>query len=801
MQFAEVILPLSVQGTFTYLIPEHLEDEVSVGSRVLVQFGKSRFYTAIVDHLHREVPDTEVKEIEDLIQPNPFITAAQLELWHWMASYYMCSLGEVYQAAVPSIFRMSSETILKAQEVNEMPELKESEHMLFERIRNSKRVKLKELRGEVSASTLNELLSVLMGHGLVEDAELIQEKRSVRTRSFLRHGPELTEDFDWTKLKRSPRKKLALELFLKEEGEVEKVPFQKKHQLSSTLIKKLIDSELLLVEERTVQLFNYGEEAADLVELSEAQSVAYEAIRASEQAIHLLHGVTSSGKTELYFHLIRDQLNAKKQALYLLPEIALSSQMIRRIEKHFGDQLVVFHSQMNPKERAEAWNKSMSGESGVILGARSALFLPFHDLGLIIVDEEHDASYKQQDPAPRYNARDSALVLARKLGAEVILGSATPSLESMHMALVGQYNYVELEGRFQGVLPPQIEIANLSEEQRKKSMKELLSSRLHQELKSNLNNSYQSILFQNRRGYSPFLQCGNCGHVHECPNCDITLTYHRHNHRLRCHYCGYQRDVPKSCERCEHPAMMTKGFGTEQIQEMTEMLFPKAKVLRMDYDTTRSKSRYEAIIEQFSEGDADILVGTQMVSKGLDFERVRSVGVLQVDQMLHFPDFRAHERALQILLQVAGRSGRRNERGVVILQSYEPEHSVLYFVKMGGFKEFVNNELSLRKEFHYPPFYRLIRVVLKSRKLELAQEAAKKLAKGLVFEGGVETLGPEAPPVGRLRNFYLQHILLKFPRTVSPSQLKKNILARVEHYRLNKDLSSVIVHFDVDPIS
>jgi primosomal protein N' (replication factor Y) len=799
--FANLILPLAVKESFSYLIPEGLKSRVQVGSRVLVQFGKSRFYTAIVHKVHTDEPIGELKEIEDVLDDENFVTASQLQLWEWIAAYYMCTLGEVYLAAVPSIFRLSSETILEANE-GDLSNLRESELMLYERIQSSKKLKLKELQKEVKRSSLNEILSKLMQYGLVEDAELIREKASRKVEIMLGPGPKLSPNLDLDEtFSRAPAQKKALESFMEAGEDLGKSSFLKKAKVGPSVLKRLLEDGYLTQYEQQFDLFQFKDEPEELKELNEEQTAAYSTILDSwkDKDCCLLQGVTSSGKTEVYFKLIQRALESEGQSLYLVPEIALSSQMIHRIELHFGAELAVFHSKLKAKERAEAWRKCGSGEAKVILGARSSVFLPFKKLSLIIVDEEHDASYKQQDPAPRYHARDLALVLAKFSTAKVLLGSATPSLESIHQRDEGSIGFAQLKSRYGGSKLPEIKIVDLKEEHRKKRMKELMSKALYDSLSETLAKSEQGILFQNRRGYSPFVQCENCGDVPECPSCDISLTYHRHSSRLRCHYCGYQKDLQSKCEKCNHPSVLSKGFGTEQIEQVVGMLFPEAKVLRMDYDTTRTRLKYEKIIERFSAGDADILVGTQMVTKGLDFDKVHVVGVLQVDQMLHFPDFRAHERAIQILLQVSGRSGRRSEQGIVFLQSYEPDHPILRFVKMSAFEDFIVRELKLRKEFHYPPFYRMIRLVLKSRRSDVLDQACRKLADKLKFAEPIEMLGPEIPGVARIRNFYLQQILFKFPRTVSPSNLKKNILARIEHSRMNKELDSVLVQYDVDP--
>ena len=621
--FADLILPLAVKGSFSYLIPEGLKSRVQVGSRVLVQFGKSRFYTAIVHKVHTDEPIGELKEIEDVLDDENFVTASQLQLWEWIAAYYMCTIGEVYLAAVPSIFRLSSETILEANE-GDLSNLRESELMLYERIQSSKKLKLKELQKEVKRSSLNEILSKLMQYGLVEDAELIREKASRKVEIMLGPGPKLSPNLDLDEtFSRAPAQKKALESFIEAGEDLGKSSFLKKAKVGPSVLKRLLEDGYLTQYEQQFDLFQFKDEPEELKELNVEQTAAYSTILDSwkDKDCCLLQGVTSSGKTEVYFKLIQRALESEGQSLYLVPEIALSSQMIHRIELHFGAELAVFHSKLKAKERAEAWRKCGSGEAKVILGARSSVFLPFKKLSLIIVDEEHDASYKQQDPAPRYHARDLALVLAKFSTAKVLLGSATPSLESIHQRDEGSIGFAQLKSRYGGSKLPEIKIVDLKEEHRKKRMKELMSKALYDSLSETLAKSEQGILFQNRRGYSPFVQCENCGDVPECPSCDISLTYHRHSSRLRCHYCGYQKDLPSKCEKCNHPSVLSKGFGTEQIEQVVGMLFPEAKVLRMDYDTTRTRLKYEKIIERFSAGDADILVGTQMVTKGLDFRQ------------------------------------------------------------------------------------------------------------------------------------------------------------------------------------
>lgn len=819
-KFIDVIIPLSVPYLYTYRIPFELNDFIQVGQRVIIQFGKSKYYTAVVNDIHGNPPEKyQAKYIDSILDEKPLVTKNQLKLWHWISEYYMCNPGDVLNAALPASLKLASETkvILHPDYSLNPKHLNDKEYIIAEALEVQGTLTLKDISEILGIKTIQPIIKKLVEKQVIMMEEELKHRYKPKTEKFVSLNEFYSDEdnlkdlFEVLEKKKSTAKQLDLVLaFLhltnqSKLNEVSKKELLRVSNSSDSSLKTLAKKSILNVYGKEVNRLSVGEGGTDVIkELSEAQLQAFKDIKSNfgTKNINLLHGVTSSGKTEVYVKLIKEYIERGEQVLYLLPEIALTTQIIVRLRKYFGDKIGVYHSKFNPNERAEVWNRTMINDDKqfkILLGARSSIFLPFQNLGLIIVDEEHETSFKQHEPAPRYNARDTAFVLAKLHSAKVLLGSATPSIEVYWNALQGNFGLVELTKRFGGVKLPEILCADIGKETRRKEMKSLFSSMLMAYIEDAFENKEQVILFQNRRGYAPLWQCESCGWTPQCNRCDVSLTYHKFAHLLNCHYCGYSTHPPKQCEACGDHKLKMVGFGTEKIEDELSIFFPDKTIKRMDLDTTRSKNAYQNIITDFENGNIDVLVGTQMITKGLDFDNVALVGVLNADTMLNFPDFRSFERSFQLLSQVSGRAGRNKKRGKVIIQTYNPNHWIIQQVIKNDYKTMYDQEILERKNFHYPPFYRLIKITLKHKEKNQVMLSANFLADNLKKQFGNRVLGPEAPYVERVRNLYIRHITLKFERNFSAKKVKDLIKDEILNLRNNTSHKSVRVTCDVDP--
>jgi len=782
--------------------------------RVAVPFGKSKVYTGIVFQVHTEAPiGYETKSIDQILDEEPIVNSLQLEHWQWMASYYMCTLGEVVRAGLPSAFLLESETIIKLSATSTADEASftDEEFLVYEALQHQSSLHINDVRSILDKRNVVKVIQQLMLKGIVEVEEAVVEKYTPRLVRYVRLAREFSSEANLQELldslSRAPKQKeVLMTLFMLNAGEkkpVSSVLLQKKSNSNAATLKTLIDKGIL--EEYYIHRdrVNYaGPEGSETKQLNEAQEKALSEIKESftQQDVTLLHGVTSSGKTEIYVDLISDILKMGKQVLYMLPEIALTTQLISRLQEYFGESISVYHSKYTLNERVEVWHNVLryKPKAQIIIGARSSLFLPFSKLGLIIVDEAHETSYKQFSPAPRYHARDAAVVLGNLHGAKTLLGSATPSLESYYNAKAGKYGLVQLTQRYGNVLMPDIELVDIKEKHRKKQMNGHFSDRLLEEMKEVLESGDQVILFQNRRGFSPFVECTTCGTAPQCPNCDVSLTYHQYKNELRCHYCGYHMAMLISCMACGSETLDTKGFGTEQIETEVRGLFPDHEVGRMDQDTTRRKHAHSKLIDAIENREIDIIVGTQMLAKGLDFRNIGLVGVMNADNLLNFPDFRAHERSFQLLQQVAGRAGRTEKRGKVLIQTYNPYHTILQQLSVNDYEGMYKDEAEQRYQYKYPPYYRTIKITLRDRNYNKMQKSAVWFAALLQTKLKEHVLGPEAPPVGRIRNLFITNLLVKIPRQQSVAKTKIFIEKAVRSFKSVKEFSTVKLSIDVD---
>ena len=782
--------------------------------RVAVPFGKSKVYTGIVFQVHTEAPiGYETKSIDQILDEEPIVNSLQLEHWQWMASYYMCTLGEVVRAGLPSAFLLESETIIKltATATADEASFTDEEFLVYEALQHQSSLHINDVRSILDKRNVVKVIQQLMLKGVVEVEETVVEKYTPRLVRYVRLAREFSSEANLQELldslSRAPKQKeVLMTLFMLNAGEkkpVSSVLLQKKSNSNAATLKTLIDKGIL--EEYYIHRdrVNYaGPEGSETKQLNEAQEKALSEIKESftQQDVTLLHGVTSSGKTEIYVDLISDMLKMGKQVLYMLPEIALTTQLISRLQEYFGESISVYHSKYTLNERVEVWHNVLRNKpkAQIIIGARSSLFLPFSKLGLIIVDEAHETSFKQFSPAPRYHARDAAVVLGNLHGAKTLLGSATPSLESYYNAKAGKYGLVQLTQRYGNVLMPDIELVDIKEKHRKKQMNGHFSDRLLEEMKEVLESGDQVILFQNRRGFSPFVECTTCGTAPQCPNCDVSLTYHQYKNELRCHYCGYHMAMLISCMACGSETLDTKGFGTEQIETEVRSLFPDHEVGRMDQDTTRRKHAHSKLIDAIENREIDIIVGTQMLAKGLDFRNIGLVGVMNADNLLNFPDFRAHERSFQLLQQVAGRAGRTEKRGKVLIQTYNPYHTILQQLSVNDYEGMYKDEAEQRYQYKYPPYYRTIKITLRDRNYNKMQKSAVWFAALLQTKLKEHVLGPEAPPVGRIRNLFITNLLVKIPRQQSVAKTKIFIEKAVRSFNSVKEFSTVKLSIDVD---
>ncbi|SFR74835.1 replication restart helicase PriA [Maribacter stanieri] len=815
--FINVILPIPLELSFTYSITEEEAKILQPGMRVAVPFGKSKIYTGIIFSVHQNPPEAyEAKEIHEILDDYPIVNATQLKHWEWIATYYMCTLGEVVRSALPGAFLLESETlVLRNTEYDiDENELLDDEFLVFEALQHQSILKVQEVSAIVERKNVLPILQRLLEKKVIVLKEEVYEQYKPKLVRYVKLGEEHASDEKLEELlnslTRAPKQsQVVLSLFqlqAKSQKPIKVSELEKLSNTSKAIIKTLVDKGILEEYFIKTDRVSYDGESdnSETKDLNEFQEAALVDIKSAfgENKVTLLKGVTSSGKTEVYVKLIEECLEKGLQALYLLPEIALTTQLISRLQEYFGEKIAIYHSKYNVQERVEVWQNVLQSKpkAQLVIGARSAMYLPFSKLGLVIVDEEHESSFKQFDPAPRYHARDAAIVLGHLHKANILLGSATPSVETYHNAQTGKYGYAEITRRYGNVLMPEMELVDIKEESRKRKMKGHFSERLFLEMEETLKDGAQIILFQNRRGFAPLMECLTCGHSPQCPNCDVSLTYHQYRNQLRCHYCGHHTALPESCFACGSSELDTKGFGTEQIEKEVTALFPDAKVGRMDLDTTRGKHGYEKIITAFEQQELDILVGTQMVTKGLDFRNVNLVGVMNADSLLNFPDYRAHERTYQLLTQVSGRAGRTKKRGRVVIQTYNPYHQILKQVTNSDYEGMYKEQLYEREQFKYPPVNRIIKITFKHKNYNVLNEAADWFSGALRSNFGGTVLGPEYPPVARIRNQYLKHIVIKVQKVHSLAQTKANIRRIEKSFKSVAMYRGVRVIYNVDHI-
>ncbi len=819
MKYIDVIVPLPLGGNFTYSVPDEWADAVRIGMRVVVPFGKKKMYTAIVSLIHSHKPELlyEMKEIICLLDNQPVLRYPQLKFWDWIGTYYQAFPGDVYQAAVPSGLKLESETqVYINPDFEALTLLSDKEQRILDALSDGKPVNVAELNKTTEIHNVLPTLKILLEKGAVEVSEELTEKFRAKTDTFIRLSEAATKEDNlrifFDELSRAKKQLDVLMMYIDlskcltptKQKEVTRKELLDKTGASVSVIKALTDRGVLesyVKEIGRLDVTDY--QTNDVYPLNEFQKVALHDIEKQfvDKSVVLLHGVTSSGKTEIYIHLINKVLEQGKQVLYLVPEIALTTQLTTRLKRVFGKRLGVYHSKFSDSERVEIWNNVLNDKSyDVIIGVRSSIFLPFRQLGLIIVDEEHESSYKQYDPAPRYHARNASIMLASMHGAKTLLGTATPSIESYFNAESGKYGLVELHQRHEDMQLPEIVVVDTKEAYRTKCMQGHFSDVLLEKIKKALGNKEQIILFQNRRGYAPYIECKGCAFVPKCKNCDVSLTVHKVFNTLTCHYCGYTEPIPTICPVCKTPNLNTKGFGTEKIEDEIHQIFPEVRVSRMDLDTTRSKKSYDKLITDFEQHKVDILIGTQMVTKGLDFEHVSLVGILNADNMLNFPDFRAHERAYQLMAQVSGRAGRKNKRGLVILQTSSPEHSIIGQVIRNDYVAMYKNQTDERRLFKYPPFYRLIEITLRHKDVQVVKKASFEMGRLLRSVFNERVLGPIEPAISRIQNYFIRQIILKIENEASHAKAKE-ILHQVSNQVLSdSNFKSVRISIDVDPM-
>lgn len=815
MHYIDVVLPLPLRPAFTYEVNEEQAAFLQAGMRVVVPFGKSKIYTAITIKVHEHTPSYPTKPIEFILDEAPVLSPRQLQLFAWASGYYLGSFGELLKIGMPSSLLLESETMVERTEQTVATDtLSDDEFLVYEALGQASSLSTKEVGKILQKKNPIGVLKTLIEKGVVRLSEKIFEKYQPKLQKYLRLTPTYQEKealnalLDGDILKTKAQQKLLwafVALRAQKQSLITAEMLLEKAEVGTAVLKKLIDYGVLEVYTEAVDRVSFASDSNTLA-LSPAQEKALQEIEASfaEKNTVLLHGVASSGKTQIYSKLIEQTLAQGKQVLYLLPEVGISVQLTNRLEHFFGDQMSVYHNKYSTHERVEVWNNVLTQKEKAqfVLGVRTAVFLPFHNLGLVIVDEEHDLSYKQAEGQGGYQVRDVALMLAHLHGAKTLLGSATPSAESYYNAQTGKYSMVRLTERFASTQPPQIELIDLKEKTKKKETQGHFSDILLEAMTQTLAQGKQVILLQNRRGYAPYLQCEHCDTIPQCPHCDVSLTYHQLQNQLRCHYCGYTMVKPVSCPACQsYNTLQTKGLGTEKVEEELIQFFPKARIDRMDMDTTRGKYSFEKIIHRLEKGETDILVGTQMVSKGLDFPRVGLVGIMNADIFLYQQDFRALERGYQLLTHIAGRAGRKDSVGQVLIQTYNPFQEVLQQVKDGAYEQMIARQLQERQDFHYPPFYRLIRIIFKHKEQQRIDESSHWFAESLrlgLTTYGVEVLGAEYPPISRIRNEYIKYILLKIPPKLSPAWVKEYILRVEQRFFSVAAFRSVQVSYNVD---
>ncbi|MFO0355842.1 MAG: primosomal protein N' [Sphingobacteriaceae bacterium] len=820
--FVDVIVPLSVPNKFTYRVPTLLNEEVEVGKRVLVQFGKSKIYTGIVYHIHETAPvGYQAKYIESVLDDAPVVTKQQLEFWDWMAFYYCANPGDVMNAALPSGLKLSSSSHVQINPNFNFEEIDhdfftDTEHKVIEILHVNPNVSMDELADFLKLKSVQSLVSKLIKKNAVEVYEEVKDKYKPKIVSFIRLNEQyknehaLKELFDVLDKKAFKQSEALLAFIQVSKKEQDENAWIKKSDLTklveASAVNALIKKEILLENDFEVDRLIFGKGSNEVKQLNDQQQHAFEQINenfANKKTV-FLQGVTGSGKTEVYIKLIQQMVYEGKQVLYLVPEIALTTQLIKRLRAVFGELVGVYHSRFSENERVEIWNNILKGNNAsqaykIILAARSGLFLPFTNLGLIVIDEEHDYSFKQHSPAPRYHARDSAIYLAGMCGANVLLGSATPTLETYYNAQHDKFALVELKDPFVNTGNTDIHICDVKEFEKKQNMKGILTPPMFDAITQALSKKQQIILFQNRRGFAPYTQCHTCATVPYCKNCDVPLIYHKYANKLICHYCGYNTDVPKSCEACGSNDLRFKGAGTEKIEEDIELLFPDAKIARMDLDTTRSKYAHKQLIDDFESGAIDILIGTQMVTKGLDFENVSIVGIIQVDSVLNFPDFRSFERAFQLITQLKGRAGRKKHKGTIYIQTSQPQHPVLLDLLKNDQQHFYTDQLQEREQFNYPPFYRLIELNVISRDKDELDALANELVALLRPHLHHMILGPEYPLIPRIKNNYYKRVLLKLDKKTPAKWIREIMQHVIQHMQSEHKKWKFTIQVNVDP--
>ena len=837
--FAEILLPLPIPGTYTYRVPFELNQKAKVGQRAVVQFGKTKIMSGLIISLTEEVPDcTSIKYLLDILDDAPVVNENQLKLWQWIASYYLCYLGDVMQVALPSALKLSSESkiMLSDEFVLDSMALSDNEFLIVEALQIQPQLTITEVSKIIGYKKIMPLVKTMIEKKIIVMQEELQQKykakyeRYVRLTNTYRNEDAMRELMDTLSKRAYKQLELLMAFFVlggSADNDVIASDLLKKANATSSILATLVDKDVFESYQKRVSRLKEYKALTDVstINLTEKQQEAYDEIHKGfeEEKPVLLHGVTASGKTEIYIKLIQEAIDEGKQVLYLLPEIALTEQIINRLKKYFGDRVGVYHSRYDNNERVEIWQQVMNfrsqqstvngqqvlGDSAtrrlgnskyqIIIGSRSAVFLPFTDLGLIIVDEEHDSSFKQIDPAPRYSARDLAVLMSKMFHARLLMGSATPSFESYYNARQNKYHLVTITERYGGVEMPEIIVDDLRVETRRKTMQANFGKTLVDAMNKTLEEKNQVILFQNRRGFSLRIECEHCNYIPQCINCDVSLIYHKNQNILKCHYCGYTTSVPTECPSCRSTDLKMYGFGTERIEDDLKVVFPEANSSRLDLDTTRTKNSYQYILEQFQNKETNILVGTQMVTKGLDFDSVKVVGILNADNMLTFPDFRAYERSFQLMEQVSGRAGRKGDKGKVIIQTYQPQHPVILNVITHDYVRFYEEQMPIRRQFNYPPYSRLVMIRLKDVDSQKLNKAADELAKIFrqVFKENL--LGPEYPVVSRVKNQYIKQMLIKINKDLNSAKVKEFINKTIEDFKHNNDFKSVKIQIDVDP--
>lgn len=811
--YIDVILPLRLPQLYTYHVPPDWVSMVSEGTRVEVNFGKHKIYSALVRKVHKTKPAAYTpKTILSVLDEAPVVTDIQFRFWEWIAKYYACTVGEVMANALPSGLKLASETrlVLSPMFNQNYDQLSEKEYLVVEALSAQETLTIEEVRKILQIKTVNPIIQDLLNKKIIYILEELREKYKPKIQTFVclaepyLSNPDLLREV-MDKLSRAPRQIEVLMAFLSLQNTTKHIlraALADYAKVDTSVVKTLAEKGVFSLYEMEIsRIHKYEEEIQDGFAVSEEQQAALNKITQDFESknVILLHGITGSGKTQIFIELMLKTIAEGKQVLYLLPEISLTAQIVIRLQRVFGDQIAVYHSRFSENERVELWKSILEGKS-IILGARSALFAPFQRLGLIIIDEEHDPSYKQQELVPLYNARDAAIYMAQLYDAKVLLGTATPSLETYYNVLNNKYGLVNLYTRYGNIELPELHIVNLKEATKRKQMQSIFSTELLDALRTALKNGEQAILFQNRRGYSPILRCKTCDWTANCIHCDVSLTYHKLHHNLRCHYCSYEQVMPAACPACGGRDLHTQGFGTEKIEDELKIYLPEARILRMDFDTVKGKHGHHQIIEQFANKEVDILVGTQMVTKGLDFDNVSLVGVLNADQILHFPDFRATERAFQLITQVSGRAGRKYKQGKVLIQAYNVHHPVLKEIKEQDFKTFLDRELTERQEFHYPPYYRLIQLTLEHKVKDTVHKAAQFFVQELKKVLGERVIGPAEPSIGRIREYFILNIMIKLEKNPTAIHTAKEIILRTDiEMHSKKGMSGVRLTIDVDP--